>query len=209
MKHELVERWKNSKLINDKVLLQAFLEIPREKFMLSEYRQYAYEDSAFPTIAGQTISQPSTVMLMSELLQLRPGQKILEIGAGSGYQAAILAKIVGGQGKVYSLEIIPELAEFARKNLKNAGIDNVEVILRDGSKGYEEKAPFDRIIITAATPKIPEPLIEQLSDKGILLAPVGKHSQELIKLTKKGKEIKKQKMGQFRFVPLTGEHGIK
>lgn len=160
----------------------------------------------------QTISQPTTVMLMTQALHVASGQKILEIGTGTGYQAAILARIVESKGKIITTEIIPELVKLAKKNLNKARIKNVKVIYCDGSKGYAKASPYDRIIATAACPDIPKPLIKQLKPNGILLAPVGPlHGQSMLQVTKldKKNKTKIENLGGFIFVPLRGEHGYK
>ncbi len=183
-----------------KKVIEAFKQVQREEFVLPEYREMAYEDSALPIIAGQTISQPSTVVLMLDALEVKEGMKVLEIGAGSGYNAALLSKIAG---KVYSIERIEDLAEFAKKNLKKAGIKNATVIHADGKKGYSKEAPYDRIIVTAAAEKIPEVLLKQLKDNGVLLMPVGpEYGQELIRARRKGKDYLYEKLGGYVFVPL-------
>jgi len=209
-KLNLVNFWKQSGIVKDENVLKAFIDVDRENFVLPQYIDYAYTDKPLPIIAGQTISQPTTVMIMTQALELKPGMKVLEIGAGSGYQAAIIAKIVGDKGKVVTIEIIPELAKFADQNLINSGIKNVEVIMGDGSLGYEKEAPYDRIIVTAACPKIPEPLLEQLKDNGIIIAPVGSlhEGQKMLKVVKHGQQINITKLGDFLFVPLKGEHGF-
>ncbi|HIK01642.1 TPA: protein-L-isoaspartate(D-aspartate) O-methyltransferase [archaeon] len=211
MKKDLIRYWKNYGVIRDKGLLQAFEDVPRENFVPEKFADQAYIDSPLPIAGGQTISQPSAVMVMTEQLKVKTGQKILEVGTGSGYQAAILSKLVGSKGRVVSTEIVPELVDFARKNLERSGIENVEVIEHDGSLGYEKEAPYDRIIITAACPKIPEPLIKQLKNGGILLGPVGPifRGQEMIRITKKADELKEEILGEFLFVPLRGRHGFK
>ncbi len=181
-------------------VISAFKQTPREEFVLPEWRDAAYEDSALPIIAEQTISQPSTVVIMLDALEVKEGMKVLEIGAGSGYNAALLSKLAG---QVYSIERIKELAEFAKKNLKKAGIKNVTVIHADGKKGYAKEAPYDRIIVTAAAEKIPDVLLKQLKDGGVLLMPVGpEYGQELIRVRRKGKEYFHEKLGAYVFVPL-------
>jgi len=161
---------------------------------------YADEDTALPIVAEQTISQPSTVVSMLDALEVGTGMKVLEIGAGSGYNAALLSKLAK---KVYSIERIKELVELARKNLKKAGIKNVNVIHADGKKGYAKEAPYDRIIVTAAAKKIPDTLLKQLKNGGVLLMPVGpEYGQELIRVRRKGKDYLYEKLGGYMFVPL-------
>jgi len=156
-KQELIKYWTNSKIITDKRLIEAFRAIPREEFILDELVNEAYGDYPLPILKGQTISQPTTVMIMINALDLKKTDKVLEVGAGSGYCAAIMSKMTKF---VYTTEIIPELADFAANNIKRVGIKNIEVINYDGSQGYEEQAPYDKIMVTAACPKIPPPLIE-------------------------------------------------
>ncbi len=198
MKEILIRQFERMRI--SKKVISAFKQVAREEFVLPEWKEAAYEDSALPIIAEQTISQPSTVVLMLDALEVKEGMKVLEIGAGSGYNAALLSKIAD---KVYSIERIKELAEFAKKNLKRTGITNVTVICADGKKGYAKEAPYDRIIVTAAADKIPETLLKQLKDNGVLLMPVGpEHGQELIRVRRKGKDYFHEKLGGYVFVPL-------
>jgi len=209
MKEELIEYWKDSGIIKDKKLLDTFRAVPREYFIREDSKDSAYGDYPLPIGYEQTISQPTTIMIMSQALELKQNIKVLEIGAGSGYQAALIAKVIGNKGKVITTEIIPELADFAKNNLKKANICNVEVIHQDGSQGYEKEEPYQRIIVTAACPQIPPPLIEQLDDNGILVAPVGSlvYGQQMIKLKKKDNNITIKNLGNFVFVPLKGKYG--
>jgi len=191
--------------IHDPRVLAAMKEIPRHLFVPSPYDKSAYEDCPLPIGNGQTISQPYIVALMTELLMPQPTDNILEIGTGCGYQAAVLAALVS---KVFSVERISEVAELAKANLKNVGCKNVEVIVGDGTTGYLQKAPYDGIIITAATPSVPKPLIEQLAEGGRLVAPVGgREIQELIRLRKTDGFLSEERHGGVRFVPLIGECG--
>jgi len=204
-KDSLAEYWQDSGLIKDKRLIGAFKSIPREKFIRDENLQESYGDYPLPIGFGQTISQPTTVLIMINALELKKSDKVLEVGAGSGYCAAIMSKLCR---KAVTTEIIPELVEFAKGNIKKCGIKNVEIIEWDGSKGYEKEAPYDKIMVTAACPRIPEPLIEQLKESGIILAPVGSFfGQEMIKLVKEKGKIVTQNLGSFVFVPLKGEYG--
>lgn len=207
-KKRLIDYWQSSGTIQDKKLIESFKAIPREKFIPEEYTEEAYGDYPLSIGMGQTISQPTTVMLMTEALKLKEGDKVLEVGAGSGYQAAIISKIIGGKGKVITTEIIPELVEFAKKNIKKLKIKNIKIIDYDGSQGYEEEAPYDKIIITAACPEIPKPLIKQLKENGIITAPVGDlFGQQMIKGIKKKGKLETKSLGYFMFVPLKGKHG--
>src|SRR3989344_5477830 len=205
-KQTLLKHWKDQNLFQEKYL-QAFKKVKRENFILKNYQNEAYEDIPLPIGFNQTISQPSTVMIMAQILEPEADSKILEIGTGSGYQAALLS-VLSPKGKIFTTEIIPELAEFAKSNLKE--YENVQVLNIDGSKGYKEESPFNRIIFTCAIPKIENFILEQLRDPGILIAPVGdKISQEMIKITKKALQIKKENLGYFMFVPLKGKYGFK
>lgn len=206
-KEELLKYWITNKIVSDPRVLNAFRKIPRENFVRKEDIYRAYEDIPLPILQDQTISQPTTVMLMTEALALQPGIKVLEIGSGSGYQSAIIAEIIK-PGKVISLEIIPELVEFARKNLMKSKITNVNIFLADGSLGYSKEAPYDRIIVTAASPIMPKQLVKQLKKDGILLSPVGSpFSQKMIRITKLNGKLKEEDLGDFVFVPLKGKYG--
>jgi protein-L-isoaspartate(D-aspartate) O-methyltransferase len=191
--------------IHDQRVLSAMKEIPRHLFVPPPYAKSAYEDCPLPIGNGQTISQPYIVGLMTELLATRQTDSVLEIGTGCGYQAAVLAALVR---QVTTIERIPEVARLAIENLATVGIKNVEVIVADGTVGSPQNAPYDGIIITAATPSVPQPLIEQLGEGGRLVAPVGgRDIQELIRLRKKDGSITEEHHGGVRFVPLIGECG--
>ena len=204
LRKDMVEYQLKRRGISDKKVIDAFLKVEREKFVLPEMKDMAYDDTPLPIGEGQTISQPYIVALMTEALELEGNEKVLEIGTGSGYQAAILAEI---GCEVYSVERIPSLAERAKKLLEKLGY-NVKVKIGDGTLGWIEHAPYDRIIVTAAGPHIPKPLIEQLKDGGKLIMPVGNYfSQDLILLEKKGKNLIKKNLGGCQFVPLKGKEG--
>lgn len=207
-KQRLLEHWISSEIIKEKKVIEAFKKTPREEFLKPEHKEEAYGDYALSIGEGQTISQPTTVMLMTEALELKDSHKVLEVGSGSGYQAAIISKIIGNKGKVISTEIIPKLAEFAKNNIEKLKIKNIEIIRHDGSKGYAKQAPYDRIIVTAASPEIPKPLIKQLKENGIIIIPVGNLVEQImIKGIKKGGRLIKEEIGQFMFVPLKGKYG--
>lgn len=186
--------------ITDTAVLRAMRKVPRHLFVPKEYENEAYEDYPLPIGYGQTISQPYIVAYMTEVVHPSIKKIALEIGTGSGYQAAILAEIVKN---VYSIEIVPELAKISAERLKNLGYNNVSVKYGDGYKGWPEHSPFDIILITAAVEQIPEPLIEQLADNGLLVVPVGAPGaiQELILIEKKGGKITKSRLTYVRFVP--------
>ena len=200
---------KNSKFLTDERVESALHQIPRHEFVPESELDYAYDNEPLPIMKNQTISQPGVVTRMTEWLDVKDGQKILEVGTGSGWQSAILSYLVGS-GSIYSIERHPELVKFAQKNLKKLKIDNVHVILGDGNLGYSKESPYDRIIITAACTEIPSSLFDQLSENGLIIAPVGDSSQSLVlqKKTSKGMvEIKKQ--SKYVFVPLIGKFGKK
>jgi len=193
--------------IKDKRVLQIMREIPRHKFMPQELRNVAYEDCALPIGEGQTISQPFMVAIMTECLKLEGGEKVLEVGTGSGYQAAILGRLAK---KVYTIERVDTLAQRASAILKNLGYSNVEVLVGDGTLGYEKEAPFDGIIVTAGCPQIPRPLIEELSDGGRLVLPLGDRFHQILTIvTKQGVEIFTEESIACVFVPLIGKYGWK
>ncbi|MBI2667936.1 protein-L-isoaspartate(D-aspartate) O-methyltransferase [Candidatus Woesearchaeota archaeon] len=207
-KEELIKYWQENKIITDKRVIDAFKKIKREKFIPKELKNEAYNDNPLSIGFGQTISQPTTVMLMTQALEVKEGNKILEIGTGSGYQSSIISLLVGKKGKVYTTEIIKELYEFSKNNLKE--YKNVKVFNLDGSKGLEKYKPYDGIIITAACPRVPNVLISQLKSNGIIIAPVGsEYSQEMLKIKKKNNKIETENLGDFIFVQLKGKYGFK
>ena len=186
---------------------QAFLTVPREAFIPASLKKYAYVDSPLDIGQGQTISAPHMVAIMCESLDIKDDQKILEVGTGSGYHAAIVAQLIGETGQVYTIERFESLAKKAKKDLKQIGITNVIVEVGDGSCGLPFYQPYDRIYVTCAAPYIPQPLIDQLQDSGKLLVPIGDKYCELILLEKqKGKSVMHQ-LGGCVFVPLVGKYG--
>jgi len=186
-------------LKTDKVV-KAFRDVPREMFVNESDTTHAYSDYPLDIGCGQTISAPHMVAMITELLRLRPKDKVLEIGAGSGYQAAILSRLAGS---VYAIELEPGLAALSKNNLTKAGIDSVHVIAGDGSKGLPQAAPFDRIVVSCATPEIFPAWKSQLADGGILIAPVGGFfRQELIVLKRSGGAFAEESHGDVMFVPL-------
>ena len=204
LRRKMVETQLIPRGIKDKKVIEAFLIVPREKFVSENLKEFAYDDTPLPIGEGQTISQPYIVALMTELLQLKGGEKVLEIGTGSGYQSAILSEI---GCDVYSVERIPSLATRAGKILQQLGYI-VKIKIGDGTLGWEEYAPYDGIIVTAAGPKTPQSLLTQLKEGGRIVMPVGDmYLQELIRITKvKGKFIK-ENFGGCQFVPLKGKEG--
>lgn len=205
---KLVERMVASGVLKSKQIIDAFLKVKREAFFTEDMKNYSYVDSAFPIGYGQTISQPSTIAVMLELLEPKKGQKILEVGAGSGYVLALLSEIVGKEGKVIGIERIPQLANRAKHTLAKLGYKNIEIVLGDGAKGYAKEAPFDRIIVSAACSEVPQALIDQLANNGRLVAPVGtRFMQQMQVITKnsKGKLKSFFANGYFVFVPLISE----
>jgi protein-L-isoaspartate(D-aspartate) O-methyltransferase len=207
-KQLLIDYWKKEGIVRNPAVFKAFKKVNREFFVLKEFRSDAYKDVPLPIQKEQTISQPTTVVMMLEALELGPGMKVLEIGTGSGYNAALMAEIVGPKGKVITVERISELVHFAKENLKQNNIKNVEVIFGDGSKGYLKEAPYDRIICTAAAPEIPEVLASQLKERGVIVIPVGPLSgQVLVRARMVKGELHPEKLGDFMFVPLKGKFG--
>jgi len=205
LREEMVKRQLIPRGINDRRVLDAFLRVEREKFVPSSLREDAYKDFPLSIGEGQTISQPYMAALMTQCLNLRGQEKILEIGTGSGYQTAILA-LLGWQ--VYSVERIPSLAEKAKKLLKKMGYDNVKIFVGNGTVGLEQYAPYDRILVTAGAKDIPPPLIQQLAEEGIMVIPVGNaYSQELMVVKKKDGKISSKGVERCVFVPLIGQYG--
>ena len=191
--------------VTDQDVLNAMEAVPRHEFVPPQYQGQAYADHPLPIGHGQTISQPYIVALMTELLQLKTTDRVLEIGTGSAYQAAILGEIVA---EVYTVEIIEPLARDAKQRLERLGYTNVHTLNADGYYGWEEHAPYDAIIVTAAPDHIPQPLVQQLKDGAKLVIPVGPPGgyQTLWQVTKEGDQVKKRNVTGVLFVPLTGEH---
>jgi len=192
-------------------IIDAFRKVPREEFVPEKLRASAYEDTPLPIGYGQTISSPSMIAIMLESLQVKRGQKVLEIGTGSGYNAALLAELVGREGRVVSIERIPELAKFGRENLRRTGYEWVEVRVGDGSLGCPGVS-WDRILVTACTPQIPKPLIEQLAVGGRIGAPVGSNylfQTWVVGEKQKDGTLKLEEKGGCSFVPLLGKYGWK
>ena len=192
-----------SRGVKDTRVLEAMRKVPRHRFMPESQRPYAYDDRPLPIGEGQTISQPYIVALMSELAGVKPGDTVLEVGTGSGYQAAVLAEM---GVKVFSIEIVASLAKRAKALLDDLGYEeSIEVRHGDGYAGWPEHAPFDAIIVTAAPPKIPEPLKQQLEVGGHLVIPVGKSFQSLLRVTRTKDGFREESVIPVRFVPMTGK----
>ena len=190
--------------ISDRRVLSAIERVPREAFVPEQFADQAYENTALPIGQGQTISQPYIVALMTQELEVGPRMKVLEIGTGSGYQAAVLSKLCR---RVYSVERVRPLLREAEAIFTKLHIYNITTMFSDGSKGWPDLAPFERIIVTAAAPEVPEVLLDQLADEGIMIVPVGAEGgiQTLYKIRKKGQNIEKTKLCDVRFVPLINE----
>ncbi|MGN6057540.1 MAG: protein-L-isoaspartate(D-aspartate) O-methyltransferase [Sphingomicrobium sp.] len=205
----MVERQLKRRGITEESILNAFREVPREAFISDEYAHLAYGDHPLPIEAGQTISQPYIVALMIEAAAIDPGDNVLEVGAGSGYAAAVISRIAA---RVTGIERQHDLVEVARERLSRLGYDNVEIVEGDGTRGCRDHAPFDAILAAASGSHVPRPLVEQLAPNGRIVMPVGEPGwvQELVKVTKQEDGILKQEnLGGVRFVPLIGEEGWK
>lgn len=213
-RQRMVQRYMKSGYISSDAMAEAVLRVPREEFMDSSYASYAYVDKPFPIPGdgGQTISAPYMYPIFYEPLSLKGGDRVLEIGAGSGYGAALARELVGESGLVVSVEINEITYRFAQANLNRTGYRDIILVLGDGSLGYVDKAPYDAICVTAACPRIPEPLIEQLGSPGKLMAPVGSSysvfGQDLVLMEKDNDgRISTRTLMKVSYVPLIGEHG--
>jgi protein-L-isoaspartate(D-aspartate) O-methyltransferase len=198
----MVERQIRARGISEPAVLEALAAVPRNRFVPAELAPRAYDDTPLPIGYDQTISQPYVVAFMTEAAALTPDAKVLDIGTGSGYQAAVLAEIVG---RVYSIEIVPELAERSRRLLADLGYDNVEVRTGDGYRGWPDEAPFDAIVVAAAPDHVPPALVEQLAVGARLVIPVGRFAQEILIVTKTASGSTTEAVLPVRFVPMTGE----
>jgi len=207
-RRQMVAGLRGRGLVLSKKVEEALLKVPRHLFVPKEVRSQAYRDTPLPIGDGQTISAPHMVAIMAEAMELREGHKVLEIGAGSGYNAAVMAELVGPSGKVISVERHPALAEKAARVLREAGYENVDVVVGDGSLGYLEEAPYDRISVTCGAPRVPDVLQEQLRDGGVMLIPVGgMEYQSLLRVRNQGGRMLCEDLGSVVFVPLIGEKG--
>ncbi len=207
LRSHMVESQIMKRGIRDTRLLEAMRTIPRHLFIPLHQRNRAYDDCPLPIGFNQTISQPYIGALMTQHIELTGSEKVLELGTGSGYQAAILCELAE---RVITIERIPKLAERAEAALSDLGYRNVQIIVGDGTVGYPDEAPYDRVLITAATPNIPQPVVEQLSEGGIVIAPVGKQfEQELLKGVKRAGGLDKSFLGGCRFVKLVGKYGFR
>jgi protein-L-isoaspartate(D-aspartate) O-methyltransferase len=204
-RQRMVDEQLRGRGIRDLRVLEAMRTIPRHLFVFPEYAEHAYADCPVPIGNEQTISQPYIVALMTQLLSLQGGEKVLEVGTGSGYQAAILAYLAG---EVYTVERISQLSHRAETTIRRLGLENVHFHIGDGSSGLAQYAPYDRIIVTAAAPQVPGPLLEQLVDQGLLVIPVGgRGNQTLQRLTRKGQDFESEAIVPVAFVPLKGDFG--
>jgi protein-L-isoaspartate(D-aspartate) O-methyltransferase len=187
--------------IGDAGVLRAMDEVPRERFVEADFTDAAYADQALPISCGQTISQPYVVAYMTEQLGVRPAHRVLEVGTGSGYQAAVLARLAR---EVITVERYRTLADSARRRLESLGIDNVKVVAGDGLAGVPQHAPYDRIMVTAAAERLPQALVDEMADGGIMVLPLGPHSdaQRIVKLTKSASGLAREDLIWVRFVPL-------
>ena len=204
-RERMVEDQLKARGLREERLLAAFRKVPRHLFVPPELQHEAYMDHPLPIGAGQTISQPYMVALMTHALHLQGHERVLEIGTGSGYQTAILAELVL---EVYSVERIPELLQAAQERLSALGYLNVHVVPGNGSLGWAEHAPYDAILVTAAAPEAPKPLLDQLAERGTMVLPIGSQlAQTLVELTKRRGRVIRKEIAGCAFVPLLGEHG--
>lgn len=208
LRGKMVEKLRGHYKIRDERVLEAMNNLPRHFFVPEAIKHQAYKDNALPISSQQTISQPFIVAKMSELLELNQNSQVLEIGAGSGYQTAVLASLAG---QVFAIERIPLLANEAHERLDKLGFKNVILACADGTNGWQKYAPFDGILVAAGSPHVPEPLLEQLKMNGKLVIPIGadQKTQRLIRITRTEKGFQTEDFGACSFVPLIGEHGWK
>jgi len=204
-RHQMVDRQLVGRGITDERVLQVMREVPRHRFVPEDLWDMAYRDTPLPIGQGQTISQPYIVAYMTQMLHLSPDDQVLEVGTGSGYQVAILSRLAK---QVYTIERVEELAKHAEQIVRELGYANVMFRVGDGGYGWPEAAPFDAIIVTAAAPEVPAPLVDQLADGAPMVAPIGPAGfQELVRITKQGERTEIEHLVPVAFVPLVGEHG--
>jgi protein-L-isoaspartate(D-aspartate) O-methyltransferase len=208
LRKKMVDRLRDHYRIQDEKVLEVMNRVPRHLFVPAAIKHQEYKDNALPIEGQQTISQPYIVARMTELLELKPSAKVLEIGAGSGYQTVVLSQIAQ---RVFAIERVPQLCEEAQDRLTKLGITNVNLKCADGTVGWEVYAPFDGILVAAGSPDVPTPLVYQLKVGGHLVIPIGEDqkSQRLVRITRTEKEFVTQDFGACAFVPLIGEHGWK
>lgn len=208
----MLDRLEQGGRYEDPRIRRAFEEHPRWRFLPTSHsgnRRAAVTDKPVPIGDNQTISAPHMVAILLDRVELQPGDRCLEIGAGSGWLAVLASELVGEEGHVVGVEIVPELVELARDNARQEGAGNVEIVTGDGSIGCPSKAPYDRIVVSAAAPEVPEPLLEQLRVGGTMVIPVGSRThQQLIRVRKTQDGIEEERLGGCAFVPLFGEHGF-
>ena len=205
-REEMVRRQLESRDIDDERVLDVFRRVPRHLFVPERWRDDAYSDHPLSIGEGQTISQPYIVALMTQRLELKGGEKVLEVGTGSGYQAAILAELCES---VVTIERFGTLSVKAKETLDSLGYANITYCVGDGTRGVEEHAPYDRIIVTASSPDVPRPLVDQLADGGLIVIPVGGgFSQDLLVVRKKGTGVRRESVCKCVFVPLVGQYGF-
>lgn len=204
----LVERLKRRGYVQTRAVEEALRTVPRDAFVDTAGPGDAYRDAPLPIGRGQTISAPHMVAIMLEALRLDVGQKVLEVGTGSGYHAALIAEVVGPEGRVVTLEYETELADRAGQAIQDLGYANVQVVQGDGGEGWPQAAPYDRINVTCAAPEIPTPLVDQTKVGGLILVPLGRHPSALVRATRTDEGWEREDMGPCAFVPLRGPHGF-
>jgi protein-L-isoaspartate(D-aspartate) O-methyltransferase len=207
LRRQMIERQLRPRGIADPRVLAAIAEVPREEFVPAELREHAYDDGALPIGLGQTISQPFVVAFMAEVAGIGPNDRVLEVGTGSGYAAAVYSKLCG---ELHTVERLPKLEQQARERLARLGYSNVYTHLVDGTGGLESRAPYAAILVAAAAEEAPRPLMDQLTEGGRLVIPIGpKGGQRMRRYTLSGRTLVYDDLGPFAFVPLIGEHGFK
>lgn len=204
----LLDRLRKRGYVRTRPVEEALRHVPRDAFVETAGPGDAYRDAPLPIGRGQTISAPHMVAIMLEALQLEPGQKVLEVGTGSGYHAALIGEIVGPKGRVVTLEYETELADRAGHALKQVGASNVQVVQGDGGEGWPKEAPYDRINVTCAAPEIPSPVADQTKVDGLILIPIGRHPSALVRATRTEDGWEHEDLGACAFVPLRGPHGF-